>query len=67
MKCSWIIENFTHESSYDELVEELKKQNIPFTMIKGGYKHSDLDEFREGNPCVVFLGSIEMTECRPAL
>jgi len=59
---NWIVENFTHESSYDELIKEIKRQGMDLTLIKGGYQHSDLDKFRVGNPCVMFLGSIEMTE-----
>lgn len=59
---NWILENFTHESSYDEMIVEIKKQGMNLKIIKEGYKHSDLDEFRSGNQCIMFLGSIGMTE-----
>ena len=61
MKCHWITENFTKDPSYQEMTDEIKKQGMNLIEIRGGYKHSDLDAFREGNPCVMFLGSIEMT------
>lgn len=58
----WIVENLTHESSYDELIKEIKRQNLSLKTITKGYNHSDLDEFRDGKSPVIFLGSIEMTE-----
>lgn len=63
MKTHWIVENMTHESSYDELIKEIKRLGHPIKVLTKGYKHSDLDEFRDGskNP-IIFLGSIEMTE-----
>lgn len=61
MKCQWIVENFTNESSYSEIVNEIKQQGMNVKEIRRDYKHSDLDEFRNGQ-CVIFLGSIEMTE-----
>lgn len=57
----WIIENFTKESSYEEIIKEVQNQGHELTIIKNGYKHSDINHLREGNPCVLFLGSIEMT------
>lgn len=58
---NWITENFTKDSSYQEMTDEIKKQGMNLVEIKGGYKHSDLDTVREGKHCVMFLGSIEMT------
>lgn len=59
--CYWIVENMTHESSYDELIKEIKKQGYPLKTIMRGFKYSDLDDIRLDQP-VLFLGSIEMTE-----
>jgi hypothetical protein len=61
MKCYWIVENMTHESSYDELMKEIKTQGHPLKTIMKGFKYSDLDDIRSDSP-VIFLGSIEMTE-----
>ena len=61
MKPIFVVENFTKELSYQEVVEEVKKQGLEVKELNGGYKHSDLDEFRNGK-CLIFLGSIEMTE-----
>lgn len=58
----WIVENITHESSYSDLIKEIKKQGLPLKEIKNGFKFSDLDEFRDGEQCVLFFGSIEITE-----
>jgi hypothetical protein len=58
----WIIENFNKELSYTDIVKEIKNQGMEVKEINHGYKHSDIDEFRSGNHCVMFLGSIEMTE-----
>lgn len=58
----WIVENFNKELSYTEIVKEIKFQGMDVKEIKGGYKHSDIDEFRNDSHCVMFLGSIEMTE-----
>lgn len=69
----WIVENFTKESSYLELVEEIRKQGHNLTEIKNGYKKSDLEYFggygrivcKNGefidNP-VIFQGSIEISK-----
>ena len=62
MQCHWVIENFTHESSYGDLIKELKRQGRPLKLIRKEYKHSDLDEYRNDEQPVIFLGSIEMTE-----
>lgn len=66
MKCKWIVENFTKEPSYLELVEALNKNGNYIKEIKDGFKYSDLDEFKTEPQCVMFLGSIEMTNivCR---
>lgn len=58
----WIVENITHESSYDEIIKEIKNQGYPLKTLMKGYKHSDLDEFRNNDAPVIFLGSIEITE-----
>jgi hypothetical protein len=62
MNVKWLIENFTGESSYAEMSDEIIKQGMELTHLNKNYKHSDLDKFRDGNQCVMFLGSIEMTE-----
>lgn len=61
MSVQWIVENMTHESSYDELIKEIKHQGHPLKTIMKGFKYSDLDNVRADLP-VIFLGSIEMTE-----
>ena len=60
MKTKWVIENFTHESSYMDLVKEIKKQGCELQEIKGEFKYDDLKGYDENAP-VIFLGSIGMT------
>lgn len=60
MKTRWIVENFTHESSYTDLVKAIKKEGCDLTEIKGDFKYSQLDSFNEEAP-VIFFGSIGMT------
>ena len=61
MKTRWIIENFTHESSYMDLVKAIKAEGCDLKEIKGEFKYSDLQGYNEEAP-VIFLGSIGMTE-----
>lgn len=60
MKTKWIVENFTKESSYLEIVEAIKKEGGDIKEINNGFKFSDLEGYDENSP-VMFLGSIEMT------
>ena len=60
MKATWIIENFTKESSYDELILACKELGHKTVEIKGDFKYSDLENIN--NECVVFNGSIEMSK-----
>jgi hypothetical protein len=59
-KTKWIVENFTHESSYVDLVDAIKKEGHELKEIKGDFKYSDLDGYNWESP-VLFLGSINMT------
>ena len=61
MSVNWITENFTKDSSHDEMVEEIKKQGHHLTELKNGFKYADLSAFQDDYHCVMFLGSIEMT------
>lgn len=61
MKTFWIVENFVKESSYTELIQEIKKQDFPLSEILGDYKHSDLDIVPYDNPCI-FQGSIQLSK-----
>lgn len=60
MKTRWIVENFTHESSYMDLVKAIKAEGCDLKEIKGDFKYADLEGYNEEAP-VIFLGSIEMT------
>jgi hypothetical protein len=60
MKTRFIVENFTHESSYMDLVKEIKKQGGDLLEIKRDFKYSMLDGYTDKEP-VIFLGSINMT------
>jgi hypothetical protein len=60
MKTRWVVENFTHESSYTDLVKAIKKEGGDLKEIKKDFKYSDLDGYNEDAP-VLFFGSIEMT------
>jgi len=62
MKPIWIIENFSNDPSYQEMSDEIVKQGFTLKEIKDGYKKIDLIEFRKEKCCVIFLGSITMTE-----
>lgn len=62
MNVKWIIENFTNEQSYDEVISSVKTLGYEYQVIKGDYKHSDLEKYKNGSHCVIFLGSIEMTK-----
>ena len=56
----WIIENFSNESSYDELISAVVSLGYDCKVIKGDYKHADVDDYK--NEPVIFCGSIEMTK-----
>lgn len=60
MKTRWIVENFTHESSYMDLVKAIKAAGCDLKEIKGDFKKADLDGY-DGAAPVLFLGSIGMT------
>lgn len=60
MKTRWIVENFTHESSYTDLVKAIKKAGLDLKEIKKDFAYADLNGYNENAP-VMFLGSIEMT------
>ena len=62
MKTQWIVENFTHESSYTELVKAIKKEGYSLFEIKGDFKNADVTQFNHWDAPVVFLGSIQMTK-----
>lgn len=61
MKTKWIVENFTHESSYMDLVKAIKAEGCELREIKGEFKYADLQGYDENAP-VLFLGSIGMTD-----
>lgn len=56
---TWIIENYSKENSYAELIESVRKENYPLIEIKGDYKKNDLDNI---SGCVLFNGSIGMSK-----
>ena len=60
MNCNWIINNYSNESSYDELIKSVEKLGYNCHVIRGDYKHADLNKYKDD--CVVFCGSIEMTK-----
>lgn len=60
MKTKFIVENFTHESSYQGLVKAIKKEGGEVQEIKKGFQYRDLDKYDEKSP-LLFFGSIEMT------
>jgi hypothetical protein len=61
MKTKWIVENFTHESSYMDLVKAIKAEGCELQEIKGDFKYDDIRGYNSDAP-VVFLGSIGMTD-----
>jgi ATP-grasp domain, R2K clade family 3 len=61
MKTQWIVENFTRESSYLDLVKAIKKEGNPLQEIKTGFAFADVAKYDASAP-VIFCGSIEMTE-----
>ncbi len=62
MKPIWIIENLTKESSYTELINEVKKQGYDLIEIIDDFKYSSLDRLKGTNQCVITNGSIEMVK-----
>ncbi len=62
MKATWLVENFVKEPSYTELVNSVIKSGRSVLEIKGDYSRSMLTPFKSGKNCVVFNGSINMTE-----
>ena len=62
MKTRWIVENFTHESSYMDLVKAIKAEGCDLKEIKGDFKYDDILDYDNTNAPTIFLGSIEMTE-----
>jgi len=61
MKTHWIVENFTHESSYVDLVKAIKKEGCDLKEIKKDFSFFDLEGYDAESP-VIFFGSIEMTK-----
>lgn len=59
MITKWVVENFTHESSYTDLVKAIKAAGNPLQEIGKEFKFADV-EHNEGP--TIFLGSIEMTK-----
>lgn len=57
----WIVENFTNEPSYLELVTAIQEAGHGLKEIKGDFKYADVSEFNNNVQPVVFLGSIQMS------
>ena len=57
----YIVENFTKESSYIDLVKAIKSEGHDLKEIKGEFKYSDIEGYDSESP-VLFLGSINMTK-----
>ena len=62
MKIIWVIENFVKESSYTELIDAVKRAGHDLIVINGDYSRSIFNHLRGKNQCVIFNGSIQMTE-----
>lgn len=60
MKTKWIVENFTHESSYMDLVKAINKEGHELQEIRNDFAFADIAKY-DGKSPVLFLGSIEMT------
>lgn len=60
MKTRWLVENFTKELSYAELVKEIKATGGDVKEINGDFKFDDLIGYNASAP-IIFCGSIEMT------
>ncbi len=61
IKVQWIVENFTHESSYTDIVKAIKEEGHSFHEITNNFAFADIDEY-DGELPVIFCGSIKMTE-----
>lgn len=62
MEITWIVENFTKEQSYIDLLDAAKAAGHKTIDIKGGYDSSILKSLKTERNCVVFNGSIEMAK-----
>ena len=62
MNTTWIVENFTTDNGYEELIAELDRQNITFTVLdlKNHFELNSSVINAIKDHCVVFQGSIEM-------
>ena len=60
MKTIWVVENFTHESSYTDLMKAIKKEGNELQKITKDFAFADIAKY-DGKSPVLFLGSIEMT------
>lgn len=63
MNCQWIIENFTNESSYTDLIKAVRAAGHPLIEFKAknGYTKDQISQFSQYH-CVVFNGSIQMAK-----
>ncbi len=61
MKPIWIVENFTNGSDVNDLIVEIKKQGFELQLI-GAKNHFKYDDINYNNQCIIFHGSITMTD-----
>ena len=60
MNVTWLIENFTGDNGYEELIAEVKRQGMPCHVLDIS-NHFDLKpNLIQPNDCVVFQGSIQL-------
>ena len=61
-KITWIVDNFSINEGSKELEEAFKFNDVPYLVLPKDYSHSCLEKFTTGKQCVMFHGTIEMTE-----
>ena len=62
-KCIWVVENFTSDNGYDELIAEVKKQGHECCVIQyEPFQSGNYDKVCQDTDCVVFQGSINLAE-----
>ena len=60
MKPKWLIENFTDDNGYEELIAEVRRQGME-CIVLNITNHFDLKpELVQTNDCIVFQGSIQL-------
>lgn len=62
-KCIWVVEDFTPDNGYEDLITEVKRQGFECCVIRyEPFQSGNYDKICNDDDCVVFQGSINLAE-----